>query len=69
MNKTDAKRLMNIFAGVGELLNAADPIIRDISDEKLKKELLNSLGGTMIDLWIELQKPIVTKFPDLNPDE
>ena len=69
MTRDDAEQLMRIYSSIGELLNSADPIIRNISEESERKELLRPLGEVMADLWLKLESPIVKQFPDLDPDK
>jgi hypothetical protein len=69
MTRDDAEQLMRIYSSIGDLLNSADSIIRNISDENEKKRLLRLLGEMMADLWLKLESPIVKQFPDLDPDK
>ena len=69
MTRDDAEQLMRIYSRIGELLNSADPIIRNISDENERKRLLRSLGEMMADLWLKLESPLVKQFPELDPDK
>ncbi len=69
MTRDDAERLMRIYSNIGDLLNSADPIIRNISNENERKRLLRPLGHMMADLWLKLESPIVKQFPDLDPDK
>jgi len=38
---------MSIYSQVGNLLNSADPILRNIPDEGHRKKMLKGLGGLM----------------------
>jgi hypothetical protein len=69
MEKKTAEKLMEIYRQVGEILNNADPIIRNIEDDETKKQLIRPLGEVMADLWIKLERPIVKMYPDLDPDK
>jgi len=69
MNREDAKQLMKIYSSIGELLNSADPIIRNIPDKNERTKILRSLGDMMTDLWLKLERPIVKQFPEFDPDK
>jgi hypothetical protein len=69
MNKENAQKLMEIYNAIGSLLNEADPIIRQLGDENLRKQLQKPLGEVMADIWIKLERPIVKIFPELDPDK
>lgn len=69
VKKECAQRLMEIYSQAGEILNKADPILRNIPEEEERKFLLRSLGGVMADIWIKLGSPIVRQYPELDPDE
>jgi len=69
MKKADAKKLMEIYERAGSVLNEADPILRKIADEAERKSFLHPLGEMLADIWGKLQRPIVRKFPDLDPDK
>ena len=68
MERNNAKQLMEIYNSIGELLNRADPIIRNISDGKLKAELIKPLGEVMADVWLKLERLIIKIYPELDPD-
>ena len=69
MEKIDAKKLMEIYQRAGSILSEADPILRKIVDEAERKKFLRPLGEMLLDIWDKLERPIVKKFPDLDPDK
>jgi hypothetical protein len=69
MNRDTAEKLMAIYARVGTLLNEATDAIESEADEQLRKRLRAPIGVAMAHLWTDLQLPLVSAFPELNPDK
>lgn len=68
MTRDNAESLMAVYARIGELLNEAHAIIELEPDEEERKRLRRPLGQMMASLWTELQLPIASVYPQLDPD-
>lgn len=69
MNRDTAEKLMAIYARIGTLLNDATEAIETEPDEQQRKRLRTPVGIAMTHLWTDLQLPLVSAFPELNPDK
>jgi len=68
MDRATAEKLMSIYHRVGDVLNEAEPLVRNISGAQERKTHLRALGTLMQDVWLELMSPIVRQYPELDPD-
>ena len=68
MTRENAAALMAIYARVGDAFNEATTIIAGEADSEEQKRLRKPLGALMIDLYTQLQLPIIRAFPELDPD-
>jgi len=69
MDRLTAEKLMAIYHRRGDVLNEADPLIREIPDETEQKQHLRTLGTMIQEVWLELMAPIVREHRDLDPDK
>ncbi len=53
---------------VGERMNDLDRVVRDVKDVDEKKRLLECLGVVMAELNAGIVLPIVSQYPDMDPD-
>ena len=68
MDKTTAKRLLNLYLKVGDPLNEAILIIGTLPDVEEQKQLRRSIGELISTVYIDMIRPIVREYPDLDPD-
>jgi hypothetical protein len=68
VTREGAEALMRIYTRVGVALNEAHAVIEREPDEDVRRALRRPLGIAMSDLWVELQLPLVSEYPDLDPD-
>ena len=69
MTREQAKTLMKTLGALGDAMDAVSVAMDALGDTEERKALLRPLGGMMADLYIELQRPIIAQFPDLDPDK
>jgi hypothetical protein len=68
MDKSTARELMRLYLKAGEPLNEATEIIGKLPDAEEQKRLRRPIGKLMSNVYIELIRPIVREYPDLDPD-
>jgi hypothetical protein len=68
MTREGAEALMQIYTRVGAVLAEADAVIEREPDDAVRRTLRGPLGAALIDLWVELQLPLVREYPHLDPD-
>ena len=67
MDKRTAERLMQNLMELGGPLNSATELTHEISDEEERKLIRSGIGTVMLDV-IEVMKPIIQQYPELDPD-
>ena len=68
MDRLTASSIIEIVLRIGDELNKIDQLVRDITNEDERKALLTSLANVIIEFDASLIRPIVRKYPDLDPD-
>ena len=69
MDRETAERLMETYRRLGALLNEADGLVRRLPVAAEREAHLRAIASMMADVWIELMRPIVREYPDLDPDK
>jgi hypothetical protein len=67
MTREQAEALMKSLLALSEAMGAVNVALDALGDTEERKALRRPLGGMMADLYIELQRPIIEQFPDLDP--
>jgi hypothetical protein len=68
MDKSTARELIRLYLKAGEPLNEATEIIDKLPDAEEQKRLRRPIGELISNVYIELIRPIVREYPDLDPD-
>ena len=68
MDHDNAKRLMTCYMSIGNALNDATHAVSFLRDIEEQRRIRRALGGIMLDIDRELMRPIIRRFPDLDPD-
>lgn len=70
MDKDAAEVILKSVLGLGERINDLDRVVvRDVKDVDERKRLLKCLGVVMAELNAGIVLPIVSQYPDMDPDE
>ena len=68
MDRAIAADLIRLYLAAGEPLNEATSLISQLPDREEQMRLRRPLGELMAALYIDLIRPIVRDYPDLDPD-
>ena len=68
MTREQAETLMKILGELYEAMSAVNVVLDALGDTEERAALRRPLGGMMADVYIELQRPIIEQFPNLDPD-
>lgn len=68
MERAVAEDLMKAFLAMGEPLNAATALTAHISDKAEQEVLRRAVANVMQVVYIDLMRPIIKQYPDLDPD-
>ena len=69
MTREQAEALMKSLMALGEAMGEVNVVLDALGDTEERRALRRPLGGMMADLYIELQRPIIEQYPDLDPDK
>lgn len=69
MTREQAEALMKSLQALGEAMGEVNVALDALGATEERKALRRPLGGMMADLYIELQRPIIEQYPDLDPDK
>lgn len=67
MDYATARKIMSTYKDLGSIISGADSIIRTLLETE-RGEHLRALAGLVDYVWLNLQRPIVRQFNDLDPD-
>jgi len=68
MDRNVAEKLMSELVALGEPLNAATTLTAQIVDEGERAAIRKVLGDLMSHVYLDLMRPIIRQYPDLDPD-
>jgi hypothetical protein len=68
LDKRTADVILKSVLSVGETLNDLDRVVRDVKDVDERKRLLKCLGVVMAELNAGMVLPIVSQYPEMDPD-
>ena len=68
MQKEKAKALMDAIMSINDSLNDATHLTLDMTDQDEAKRVRSVLGEIGSRLYVDLMRPIIRAFPDLDPD-
>ena len=58
-----------MYHEIGESLNRETTIIQGVPDPEERRRLNRPIGETMANVRLELMRPIVREYPELDPDK
>jgi hypothetical protein len=68
MERKLAESLMQTYLAMTQPLNAAERMAREITDKAEQESARRAIGSLMQAVYVELMRPIIRQFPDLDPD-
>lgn len=68
MDKGTADVILKSVLSLGETLNDLDRVVRDVKDVDERKRFLKCLGVVMAELNAGMVLPIVSQYPEMDPD-
>jgi hypothetical protein len=68
MEKGIAEVILRSVLSLGERLNDLDRVVRDVKDVDEGKRLLKCLGVVMSELNAGIVLPIISQYPEMDPD-
>jgi len=60
---------MKELLAMGQPLNSAAQLIDQIASEDERRQFRRGLGEVMNQIYIDLMRPIIRQYPDLDPDK
>ena len=69
MDKDAAEVILKSVLSLGERINDLERVVRDVKDVDERERLLKCLGVVMAELNAGIVLPIVSQYPDMDPDE
>jgi hypothetical protein len=63
-----AEQLMRTFLAMNDPLNSATMIAGKIESKDEKESLRRAIGNVMQVIYIDLMRPLIKQYPDLDPD-
>lgn len=69
MTREQAEALMKSLLAMSEAMGEVNAALDALGATEERNALRRPLGGMMADLYIELQRPIIEQYPDLDPDK
>ncbi len=68
MDRQIAEQLMKSILDLSAPLNLATSLTAQIDDKELQAKMRKAIGEIMNTAYIDLMRPIVRQYPDLDPD-
>jgi hypothetical protein len=68
MERAIAEQLMQTFLTMSASLNSATTLIAKIQSKDDQESLRRAIGNVMQSVYIDLMRPIIREYPDLDPD-
>lgn len=68
MERAIAEQLMRTFLAVNEPLNSATLLTAKIESKDEQESLRRAIGNVMQVIYIDLMRPVIRQYPDLDPD-
>ena len=68
MNRELANALMGELTALAEPINRATALAMRVVDQGEREALLRPIGSIMDIVYAELMRPIISQYPDLDPD-
>lgn len=69
MKKDSAEALMTKLLELSQAMDDVCSLIDKLDSEEEKKELRRGMSGMLADVYTELMRPIIRRFPELDPDK
>lgn len=68
MHRKVAEQIITATKGLDQVFGQVDIALREIEDEDERRRMLRVLMGVYADAYTYITLPVVSEFPDLNPD-
>ena len=68
MDRAIAEQLMQKYLELSEPLNLATDLTDRIENKEEKELIRRGIGTVMAKIYIDLMRPIIRQYPDLDPD-
>ena len=69
MDLDEGKAVMQACSEINEHLNNVSLVVDSIEDATIQKAIRAELGNAMVKIYGGLMRPVIKKFPELDPDE
>jgi hypothetical protein len=69
MDRTVAEKLMKDLMALTNPLNSATAAASQITNEEEQASFRRSIGEIMNAVYVDLMRPIIKQYPDLDPDK
>ena len=69
MERSIAEKLMKDLMALTDPLNSATEVTTQIADKEEQASFRRSIAEIMNTVYVDLMRPIIKQFPDLNPDK
>lgn len=69
MTIEDARRVMAALETAGKALSDLGETIRKMEDAEMRRRLLRTVGDQMASLYVDIMRPIIKVYPELDPDK
>jgi hypothetical protein len=69
IDRDSAERLMINFMDINEALNAATITISHFPEQEEQRRFRRAVGEIGNIVYLDLMRPIIKQFPDLDPDK
>jgi hypothetical protein len=63
-----AEQLMHTFLAMSEPLNSATSLTAQMENKEEQESLRRAIGNVMQMIYIDLMRPVIRQYPDLDPD-
>ena len=69
MKLESAKLMMQKLLELSDAMNQVCSVIEQLDSEEEKTDFRRGMGAMLADVYIELMRPIINQFPELDPDK
>ncbi len=64
-----AKEIVSAAESAGSALSSLGDSVRKIENVELRKQILSRIGEMMLDVYGDVMRPMIARYPDLDPDK
>lgn len=68
MDRAIAEQLMQKYLELSEPLNLATELTDKIENKEERSLIRRGIGSVMVNIYVDLMRPIIRQYPDLDPD-